>query len=95
MRAIAFDKTGTLTEGRVQLVEIGVCDKAGLTEDELLQLAAAVQQRSEHHLARVTVAAARKRALRIPDAESFQAVVGKGVRAVVEGATVHIGNLRY
>lgn len=95
VRAIAFDKTGTLTEGRVQLVEIGVCDKAGLTEDELLQLAAAVQQRSEHHLARATVAAARKRALRIPDAESFQAVVGKGVRAVVEGATVHIGNLRY
>jgi len=95
VRAIAFDKTGTLTEGRTRLVQMGVRPGTGLPEDELLRLAAAVQQRSEHHLARATVAAARERGLTIPEAEGFQAVVGKGVRAMVEGATVHVGNLRY
>lgn len=95
VRAIAFDKTGTLTEGRTRLVQVGARPGAGLSEDELLRLAAAVQQRSEHHLARATVAAARERGLTIPKAEGFQAVVGKGVRAVVEGATLHVGNLRY
>ncbi len=95
VRAIAFDKTGTLTEGRTRLVQVGVREAAGLSEDELLRLAAAVQQRSEHHLARATVAAARERGLTIPEAEGFQAVVGGGVRAVVEGATLHVGNLRY
>jgi len=95
VRAIAFDKTGTLTEGRTRLVQVGARPGAGLSEDELLRLAAAVQQRSEHHLARATVAVARERGLTMPEAEGFQAVVGKGVRAVVEGATVHVGNLRY
>ena len=95
VRAIAFDKTGTLTEGRTRLVQVGVRPGAGLSEDELLRLVAAVQQRSEHHLARATVAAARARGLTIPAAEGFQAVVGKGVRAVVEGVTLHVGNLRY
>ncbi|AEN72464.1 heavy metal translocating P-type ATPase [Rhodothermus marinus SG0.5JP17-172] len=95
VRAIAFDKTGTLTEGRTRLVQVGARPSAGLSEDELLRLAAAVQQRSEHHLARATVAAARERGLTISEAEGFQAVVGKGVRAVVEGATLHVGNLRY
>jgi Cd2+/Zn2+-exporting ATPase len=66
-----------------------------MSEDELLRLAAAVQQRSEHHLARATVEAARQRSLAIPEAEGFQAVVGKGVRAVIEGTTIHVGNLRY
>ncbi|MDQ7039967.1 MAG: heavy metal translocating P-type ATPase [Rhodothermus sp.] len=95
VQAIAFDKTGTLTEGRTRLVQIGVRKGTGLSEEVLLQLAAAVQQRSEHHLARATIEAARARGLPIPEASSFQAVVGKGVRAVVGGTTVHVGNLRY
>lgn len=95
VRAIAFDKTGTLTEGRTRLMRVGVRPESGMSEDELLRLAAAVQQRSEHHLARATVEAARQRSLAIPEAEGFQAVVGKGVRAVIEGTTIHVGNLRY
>ncbi len=96
--AVAFDKTGTLTQGNTQLTDVIPRDGAGdvvSSEDALLALAAAVQARSEHHLARATVAAAAERSLSVADAEGFQAVAGKGVRATVDGATVHIGNRSY
>jgi len=66
-----------------------------LTADRLLALAAAVQSRSEHHLAEATVEAAEDRSLDVPDASDFEAVVGKGVQATVADRTVHIGNPRY
>ena len=95
--AVAFDKTGTLTEGNVELTDIGVRDGAAerVTENRLLALAAAVQSQSEHHLAAATVDLAAERSLSIPDATAFEAVVGKGVHADVDGRTVHIGNPRY
>jgi len=79
--AVAFDKTGTLTQGDTQLTDVFVRDGTAeqtLTEDSLLSLAAAVQARSEHHLARATVAAADERSLDTPDAARFQSVAGKG-----------------
>ena len=96
--AVAFDKTGTLTRGDTQLTDVFVRDETGdetLTEDDLLSIAAAVQARSEHHLARATVRAAEDRSLTVPDAERFQSVAGKGVRAAVDGDTIHIGNRSY
>ena len=102
--AVAFDKTGTLTQGDTQLTDVFVREGAGngdttgaetLTEDRLLSLAAAVQARSEHHLARATVAAADERSVEVPDAQRFQSAAGKGVRADVEDGTVHIGNRSY
>jgi Zn2+/Cd2+-exporting ATPase len=100
IRAVAFDKTGTLTEGDTRLTDATVREGATLsgselTEDRLLALSAAVQSRSEHHLAEATVDAASARSLDVPEARGFQATVGKGVRATVEGRTVHIGNRRY
>jgi Cd2+/Zn2+-exporting ATPase len=100
IRAVAFDKTGTLTMGNTSLTDCAVQSGATLggtavTEDRLLALAAAVQARSEHHLAQATVAAAEDRTLPVPSATGFQAVVGKGVRATVDGAVVHIGNPAY
>ena len=95
---IAFDKTGTLTQGDTQLTDVFVRDgttEDTLTDDGLLSLAAAVQARSEHHLARATVAAAEDRSLDVPDAQRFQSVAGKGVRADVEDTTIHIGNRSY
>ena len=92
--AVAFDKTGTLTEGSTRLTDISA-STSGPTDDELLGIAAAVQSRSEHHLAEATVAAAEARDLSIPDATGFEAVVGKGVHANVGGDTIHIGNPRY
>ncbi len=96
--AVAFDKTGTLTQGDTQLTDVFVRDGTAdqtLTEDGLLSIAAAVQARSEHHLARATVTAADDRSLNVPDAERFQSAAGKGVRAAVEGRTTHIGNRSY
>ena len=96
--AVAFDKTGTLTRGETQLTDIfvrdGLADES-LTPDELLSLAAAVQARSEHHLARATVSEAEDRALDVPDARRFQSEAGKGVRADVDDGTIHIGNRSY
>ena len=98
--AIAFDKTGTLTEGNTRLTDVSARRGVSLggesvSDDRLLELAAAVQSRSEHHLAEATVEAATARSLSIPDARGFAAVVGKGVRANVDGRTIHIGNRRY
>ncbi|MBV0923212.1 cadmium-translocating P-type ATPase [Halomicroarcula limicola] len=96
--AVAFDKTGTLTRGDTQLTDVFVRDGAAdgtLTEDGLLSIAAAVQARSEHHLARATVRSAEARSLAVADAERFQSVAGKGVRADVDGSTIHIGNRSY
>ncbi|WP_411963388.1 heavy metal translocating P-type ATPase [Haloferax sp. YSMS24] len=98
--AVAFDKTGTLTQGDTQLtdvfVRVGTADEdERLTEDELLSIAAAVQARSEHHLARATVRAAETRSLDVVNAERFQSVAGKGVKADVDGRTTHIGNRSY
>ena len=108
--AIAFDKTGTLTEGNTRLTDATARERAftdggalgdvlteegTVTDDRLLALAAAVQSRSEHHLAEATVEAAEERGLAVPDAGAFEAVVGKGVNATVEGRTIHIGNPRY
>ncbi len=100
VRAVAFDKTGTLTTGDTELTAYGVrkgaqIDGRSATDADLLRLAAAVQQRSEHHLAKATVDAATAEELDVPSATDFQAEVGKGVRAVVEGGTLHIGNPRY
>jgi len=95
--AVAFDKTGTLTQGNTQLTDVFVRETAdeALSDDGLLALTAAVQARSEHHLARATVAAADGRALDVPDAQRFQSAAGKGVRADVGDATIHIGNRSY
>ncbi len=98
--AVAFDKTGTLTEGDTSLTDVEVVQDATLsgsplTEDRLLATCAAVQARSEHHLAEATVDAAEERDLDVPAATGFQAIVGKGVSATVDDRTIHIGNPRY
>ena len=96
VNAIAFDKTGTLTEGNTRLTDIVPLPSADtVDEDSLLSLAAGVQSRSEHHLAEATIAEAENRSISIPDATAFDAVVGKGVHASINGQTIHIGNRRY
>ena len=90
---IVLDKTGTLTEGRPRVV--GVSSVAGedpAENDEMLRLAAAVEQGSEHPLAASIVAAARERTRVWPAAEAFESVTGKGVRGRVEGHDVLVGS---
>ncbi len=66
-----------------------------LTASDLLALAAAVQSKSEHALARATLAAAAEHDTQVSEAFAFQATTGKGVRGLVDGRDIRIGNLRY
>ncbi|HEY7791721.1 MAG TPA: heavy metal translocating P-type ATPase [Vicinamibacterales bacterium] len=87
---LVVDKTGTLTEGRPQLVDIAVL--GSLAADEVLRLAAAVERASEHPIADAIVAGAAARGLALPAAGDFASSTGAGVRALVEGHRVAVGN---
>jgi Cu2+-exporting ATPase len=87
--AIIFDKTGTLTEGEHGVVGVATVD--GVTEDDSLALAAAVESDSEHMIARAIREAADERDLTAPDATGFEAIKGRGVRASVDGEEVYVG----
>jgi heavy metal translocating P-type ATPase len=89
---VAFDKTGTLTEGTPRLAEIRVLPGAGLDRDEVLALAAAAENPSEHPLGRAVAAAAREAGLPLAQAREFTAVPGRGVTARVAGRLVEIGS---
>jgi Cu+-exporting ATPase len=89
---LVVDKTGTLTEGRPKLAEVHAL--SGLEENELLRLAASVEQNSEHPLARAILDAAKERNLSLANVTNFQSVTGGGVSATVEGKSVLIGNAR-
>ncbi|WP_325049416.1 heavy metal translocating P-type ATPase [Saccharopolyspora rhizosphaerae] len=87
---VAFDKTGTLTRGTPEVTEVRVLD-AELTREELLRLAAAAERPSEHPLAAAVVRAAQREQLRLPPADDFAALPGRGVTARVAGHRVEIG----
>jgi P-type Cu+ transporter len=87
---LVVDKTGTLTEGKPKLVSVettGVVD-----ERRLLTLAAALERGSEHPLAAAIVRGAEERGAPAVRAENFESVTGKGVRGLVEGSRVALGN---
>ncbi len=91
VQTVAFDKTGTLTVGQPRLV--GHAAAAGQDLTTVLELAAAVQQGSEHPLARAVVNAAQ--GLPMPPATNVQAVPGRGVQAEVLGRPLLLGSLRW
>jgi Cd2+/Zn2+-exporting ATPase len=99
---VAFDKTGTLTEGRPAVTDLQVIVYPGQSEaqiscgqEELLWLAAAVEARSEHPIARAIVAEAKRRFMPIERVTMFQSVAGHGVSADVSGRRIAVGNLKY
>mgnify|MGYP001073634022 FL=1 len=92
VRRIVLDKTGTLTEGRPVVREITAI---GVTESELLALAAAAEASSEHPLAQAVVTSAFERGVTPPDVESFEALPGKGVTARIGGREGLVGNPRF
>ncbi|MHA0870717.1 Zn(II)/Cd(II)/Pb(II) translocating P-type ATPase ZntA [Enterobacter cloacae] len=87
VQQVAFDKTGTLTVGKPQVTGVYPQD---IGEDELLALAAAVEQGSTHPLAQAIVREAHSRGLAIPAATAQRALVGSGIEAEVEGSNVLI-----
>jgi len=89
---LVVDKTGTLTEGRPEVTAIAAV--AGISESELLRLAATVERSSEHPLALAIVNAANNRGIALGDATDFDSPVGKGATGVVEGKRLILGSHR-
>ena len=92
LKVLAFDKTGTLTSGKPSLS--GLHTFSDLKEDEILRLAAGLESRSEHPLARAIVQAAHTRDLNLPPSMEFRAIPGQGVEGIVESQRLLIGNER-
>jgi Cu+-exporting ATPase len=90
---LVVDKTGTLTEGKPAVAAI-VPDE-GISTEELLRLAASVEQASEHPLAAAIVAAAKARSLVLGKVTDFDSPTGKGAIGVVEGKRVALGNAKF
>src|SRR5204862_4692058 len=91
--AFAFDKTGTLTEGKLELGDVLPADPA-VSADELLRIAATAEQGSEHPLARLILAEARRRNLTLDPTDEFTAQPGAGVRVRSAGHTLLVGTRR-
>jgi Cu+-exporting ATPase len=89
---LIVDKTGTLTVGKPKLV--AVLPAAGHEEDEVLRLAASLERGSEHPLAEAIVRGAEERGIDLAKADEFEALTGKGVKGVVDGQAVALGNAR-
>jgi Cd2+/Zn2+-exporting ATPase len=93
IKAVAFDKTGTLTSGKPAVTDIVPAD--GLSQDEFLRIAASVEARSEHPLAKAIAGAAHERGLALSNVTEFEAIPGRGVQAVVDQQVVNLGSPSY
>jgi Cu2+-exporting ATPase len=91
---VVFDKTGTLTEGRFGVDDV-ISLQGGVTDGEVLALAAAVETQSEHSIAKGIVKGAEGRKLKVKSPESFKAIPGKGAQAKVNGQNIMVVSLGY
>jgi Cu+-exporting ATPase len=92
IKAIVLDKTGTITKGEPSVTDVIA---QGMSENELLALAAVAEKGSEHPLGRAIVDKAKERGLALSAIQDFEALSGKGIRAVVDGKTILIGSPRF
>ena len=92
-RRVFFDKTGTLTSGALALA--GLRPAAGVSEDELLRLAAALEHHSEHPIAVAVRGAATERGLALPPVSAFRVTAGRGVSGRVGQRTVRLGTAAF
>ncbi|MAU00570.1 MAG: cadmium-transporting ATPase [Anaerolineaceae bacterium] len=92
LSVMAFDKTGTLTEGKFKVTDMVSLN--GTDTDDLLRIAAAVEQQSNHPLALAVVRAAQEKGLDLPPANGLENVTGRGVKSEVGGKPVLIGSLK-
>ena len=92
LTTVVLDKTGTITAGRPEVTDI--ISLSDYDENTLLAFAASIEGGSEHPLAQAVVQAANERKLSVSSANEFEAVAGKGVRAIVDGHAILLGNAR-
>lgn len=93
INTVVLDKTGTITEGKPQVTDIIVAE--GVSEDELLLLAASIEKPSEHPLADAIIAHAAAAGLELHRVEQFEAISGRGIVAKIDGRTLLAGNLAF
>jgi len=86
---LVFDKTGTLTVGKFEVVRVEVFGQ-GLSEQDLVRLAAGLEQNSEHPIAAGILRKARASAVSVPKVEGFKALTGQGVEATIEGQVIRV-----
>lgn len=89
---VVLDKTGTITEGKPVLTDI--VTYSDVDETEALRLCASAEQGSEHPIAKAIVDGAKARNLELPQPESFKAVPGRGIDAIVDGKRILAGNIK-
>ncbi|CAH1903823.1 Copper-transporting P-type ATPase [Candidatus Nitrotoga sp. HW29] len=87
---LVVDKTGTLTEGRPKVQDVVAVN--GFTENEILSLAASLEQHSEHPLAQAIVEHAKEKNIKVAEAKNFDSITGKGIRGDINGQSVTVGN---
>lgn len=93
MNAIILDKTGTITEGKPVLTDVVVSsNRSDLDESLFLRLVASAERGSEHPLAQAIVEGAKTRGIELVNTTAFQAIVGKGIEADVDGRSLLLGN---
>ena len=93
VRVVILDKTGTITHGKPDVAEVTPAE--GVTSEEVLRLAASVENPSEHPIARTIVAYARRQGIQPQETARFEAVPGQGTRATVGGREIRVGKPEY
>ncbi len=91
---VIFDKTGTLTQGSHEIASLVIFDNA-MDEREMLRLAAAVEQNSEHFIAQSIIRRAKEEGIVVPPAQAFTYLPGKGLEGIVEGIDVKVVGPNY
>jgi Cu+-exporting ATPase len=95
MNTIVLDKTGTITQGKPVLTDVVLnTANSGIDEDAFLRLVASAEKGSEHPLAQAIVEGGINRGLELTDPSSFNAIVGKGIEAKINGQEVLLGNVQ-
>jgi P-type Cu+ transporter len=92
---LVVDKTGTLTVGRPQVIQTWTAPSAGVSEAEMLRLAASLERASEHPLAAAIVASAQERGIELAEPDEFRSTGGLGVQGRVSGRLVAVGSQKY
>ena len=93
INVIVFDKTGTLTEGKPKVTDIIALGK--IKENELLEIAASLENNSEHSLAAAIISEAKKRNLRIGKVSEFKAIPGEGITGLIDKKRLFLGSINY
>ncbi len=94
VQIVALDKTGTITSGEPRVTDLGMCEP-GYDEKTLLELAGALEKKSEHPLAKAVLLEIVQRKIATKEVENFQALAGNGLTGILEGHRLLGGSMKY